>query len=524
MLAEARRRCGAALRLHREDAFSTSFEDGAYRAIVSLRFAFHHRELAPVVGELGRIVAPGGVLVMDTLRWSPRALAGGLQRRLGGRVFTHRPADVRAALERARFEIEACSALEARMESAQEIGVGDAATERRERLSSVIATSVLAIAYIISAGHRYLVNDDYQLLYTAWMKSCGNVPGRDFFVASYHLLTEPLVLAFRWLPHDFSPVFAGRAIVLLVLIGTGITLHALSARLFDAASARLAPLFALGTLTLLDRGIDLRPDVITALLCGAWSRLGRGLPCGHLATTTSLAEWLRFRKFRRVSCIPNFASLPPEQGEVELGDGRWVAYIGHSHPVKGIDDLLDAFDVAAAVRSDLRLLIALSSDGDASRVEARLSRSPVRDRIRRVGLVPVASVLRQVDALVLPFRNATTTTMYPSLLLEADLARCPVLVSLLPELLPILRFDSPDLMTFPPRRVDALARALAGVRPRAARAEAVLRLPPEEARLDALLAAYDERNGHESDASPHPVADGSTSRYPRGAELQRSRK
>ena len=52
----------------------------------------------------------------------------------------------------------------------------------------------------------------------------------------------------------------------------------------------------------------------------------------------------------------------------------------------------------------------------------------VKSRILITGTVPVGTVLGRLDALVLPYRMILSTTMVPSLLLEADLARCPVSV------------------------------------------------------------------------------------------------
>jgi SAM-dependent methyltransferase len=77
------------------DAFATPFRDGTFDAIVSLRFAFHWADLAALLREMRRLVAPGGVLILDTYSWSPRSLLPLGRRRWGERVFLHDRPQVR---------------------------------------------------------------------------------------------------------------------------------------------------------------------------------------------------------------------------------------------------------------------------------------------------------------------------------------------------------------------------------------------------------------------------------------------
>jgi SAM-dependent methyltransferase len=71
------------------DAFATPFSAEAFDAIVSLRFAFHWADLAALLREMRRLVAPGGVLVFDTYTWSPRSMLALGRQRWGERVFLH---------------------------------------------------------------------------------------------------------------------------------------------------------------------------------------------------------------------------------------------------------------------------------------------------------------------------------------------------------------------------------------------------------------------------------------------------
>ena len=87
------------------DAFSTPFADGTFDAVVSLRFAFHYRELAPLLHELRRIVRSGGTVVFDTYSWSPRAALPLGRGAWGGRVQLHSRGEVAREAARAGLTI-----------------------------------------------------------------------------------------------------------------------------------------------------------------------------------------------------------------------------------------------------------------------------------------------------------------------------------------------------------------------------------------------------------------------------------
>lgn len=226
-----------------------------------------------------------------------------------------------------------------------------------------------------------------------------------------------------------------------------------------------------------------------------WARLGRSLRSHHLATYGALAQDLGDLGLGPVETIANFSSI--REGDLdetvpELGEGRWVGYIGHAHRVKGVEDLLRAFSRAACRRSDLRLFLALSADGRPDRIANMAMSSRFSERILVRRLVPVGAILRSLDALVLPYRSMMTTTMYPSLLLEAHGEHCPVVVSRVPELLPVLDERSRSLYTFAPCDIDALADTLTSIPPRnSVPFESFLRLPSESERIAALLAVYE---------------------------------
>ena len=93
-------------RVSRHDALRTGFRAGAFDAAVSLRFTFHTSELKGILKESARTLRPGGTLVFDTLRWSPRTLAPGLDKKLGGTLFTYSDAVVRDLARTEGFTVE----------------------------------------------------------------------------------------------------------------------------------------------------------------------------------------------------------------------------------------------------------------------------------------------------------------------------------------------------------------------------------------------------------------------------------
>lgn len=87
------------------DAFHTELSEGACQAICSLRFLFHIEGLEELFREYHRILSPGGILVFDTIRWTPRGLVPPVDRALGGRLFCHGDAEVTRELEKSGFKV-----------------------------------------------------------------------------------------------------------------------------------------------------------------------------------------------------------------------------------------------------------------------------------------------------------------------------------------------------------------------------------------------------------------------------------
>jgi ubiquinone/menaquinone biosynthesis C-methylase UbiE len=71
------------------------------------RFAFHFHDLRAFFKEAGRVLAPGGALIVDIYHWTPRQWIPGDQKSLGGRVHTHSMKNVAGWCEEARLKIVA---------------------------------------------------------------------------------------------------------------------------------------------------------------------------------------------------------------------------------------------------------------------------------------------------------------------------------------------------------------------------------------------------------------------------------
>jgi hypothetical protein len=192
--------------------------------------------------------------------------------------------------------------------------------------------SLLSVVYALSAAHRYLVNDDYQILHTAWLRASGRVPGRDFAIYSYHLIVDLLTPLFRWFPDSFVPLFAGRIVLLAVLCAIAWMLFALGGMWFNPLTGWIAPVLALSTQAMLYRALDLRPDLLTTMmwlgilliLTGARPLSRRSLLLLGAVTATVLVN-----RFKAVLILPLCVTVLGRHVFIETTDtrGRWAAVV-----------------------------------------------------------------------------------------------------------------------------------------------------------------------------------------------------
>lgn len=71
------------------DGVKLPIANGSVDAAVTLRLLFHYRNPEPIISEMRRIVRPGGRVIFDTYRWTPRSLIALGLRRWGGKIFIH---------------------------------------------------------------------------------------------------------------------------------------------------------------------------------------------------------------------------------------------------------------------------------------------------------------------------------------------------------------------------------------------------------------------------------------------------
>jgi glycosyltransferase involved in cell wall biosynthesis len=144
-------------------------------------------------------------------------------------------------------------------------------------------------------------------------------------------------------------------------------------------------------------------------------------------------------------------------------DKRVIAYVGHFNFIKGVPFLLRAFELLAARRSDVHLLVVGSGRGNESQavragVEAL---GPLASLVERD--IDVAGLLQRLDALALPYVASYGHQTYPNLVLEGLAAGVPLVSTDIPPVNEIVREGETGYLARPGdpgALADALARAL----------------------------------------------------------------
>jgi glycosyltransferase involved in cell wall biosynthesis len=119
----------------------------------------------------------------------------------------------------------------------------------------------------------------------------------------------------------------------------------------------------------------------------------------------------------------------PADRAVPVEGSLVVGYLGHFSPIKGVPDLIAAFNDAVMARPGMELRLAWSGKGaESRRVLEMIESSPRPDRIRLLGRVDVAEFMRGLDVVCLPFRSGSIPHP-PLVLLEALAMGVPVLTT-----------------------------------------------------------------------------------------------
>lgn len=136
-----------------------------------------------------------------------------------------------------------------------------------------------------------------------------------------------------------------------------------------------------------------------------------------------------------------------------------LSYIGHFSPIKGVPGLLRAYERLHAGGSDTTLAIAWSGKGRERNTCLRLiDESKSGSGIRMYGRVDVPGFLSAVEALVLPYTNASIPH-FPLLILEAFALGVPVATTDVGGLSEII-IDGETGILVPPNRPQALAAGI----------------------------------------------------------------
>jgi glycosyltransferase involved in cell wall biosynthesis len=147
-----------------------------------------------------------------------------------------------------------------------------------------------------------------------------------------------------------------------------------------------------------------------------------------------------------ISVIPNVVELPNGIGPGMVYDGRdlarqrlglpdtdpLVGYVGHFHPVKGVETLGRAFAELHRRVPNARLALAWSGLGDSEAMARLLSDLGCLDHAIFLGRTNLVDLLRAIDVLALPYRYPIGQNSFPNVLLEAQGVGVPLVTTNIP--------------------------------------------------------------------------------------------
>lgn len=140
--------------------------------------------------------------------------------------------------------------------------------EERSRKVLLGLHAVLAVAVasrFVSAFVRNFNHDEFQIWYTAWLKSVGKAPGRDFYLSSYIPLSDALAPIFRLAPGTEIPIWVSRILVAAAGAVSALLVLRLGRRLGGPLAGAIAGLYVVFQPDLVERVGDVRPDAFNIL-------------------------------------------------------------------------------------------------------------------------------------------------------------------------------------------------------------------------------------------------------------------
>lgn len=137
-----------------------------------------------------------------------------------------------------------------------------------------------------------------------------------------------------------------------------------------------------------------------------------------------------------VHVIPNLVETgrnlgpagPDPRSRLGLPARRFILYLGHFLPSKGVPFLVEAFADLCVDFPDVDLLLAWSHVGTGNDVEEAVARRGVTHRVRIIGPLDPHLAYALADVVVLPYATTHGHSMLPATILEAMAAGRPVLL------------------------------------------------------------------------------------------------
>ncbi|MBF0435251.1 MAG: ChbG/HpnK family deacetylase [Magnetococcales bacterium] len=195
-------------------------------------------------------------------------------------------------------------------------------------------------------------------------------------------------------------------------------------------------------------------------------RLARRVKAAHVTMDVQTAARLLDLGCQRVFKCPGLVEACVGSGIATEGKSAFVVdsakiligFSGQGAPMEGVWDLLRA--MASSGNSRLHLLLLVEDRQRMGTLRKTINRLGLVGRVDMTGVERETEVMSQVDAMVLPYRSAVVSPLYPQALLAAAAKGCPIITTAIPAWEHLFNLTSPRLTIVSPGDVSALKRIL----------------------------------------------------------------
>lgn len=139
----------------------------------------------------------------------------------------------------------------------------------RERGLWILALITIGLILAVEAraiSLRYFVNDDYQMLYSSWLRASGKIAPRDYGVQSFHILPDLLMPFLQFGGPKIEVAMMARVPFWLALAALPWMVMRLAKLVLPRSWVPFAAVASLTSWPILERGLDIRPDLLLGLL------------------------------------------------------------------------------------------------------------------------------------------------------------------------------------------------------------------------------------------------------------------